>query len=64
MVAIFKTDLKYLRTPSPNPRVMTKDKTKMRLKPFVNCSKTKTNLLISFCPKVMTKGLDFRPRLR
>ena len=41
MVAIFKTDLKYLRPPPASLGVMTKDKTKMRLKPFVNCSKTK-----------------------
>ena len=51
MEAIFKTGLKYLRTPSLSLRVMTKDKTKIRLKPFVNCSKTKTNVITSFCPK-------------
>ena len=62
MVAIFKTGLKYLRPPPSSVRVMTKDKTKIRLKPFVNCSKTKTNVVTSFCPKVMTKVLDLKLR--
>ena len=52
MVAIFKTDLKYLRPPPSSLRVMTKDKTKIRLKPFVNCFKTKTNVVTRFCPKL------------
>ena len=48
MAAIFKTGLKYLRPPPPSLRVMTKDKTKT----FVNCSKTKTNVIASFGPKL------------
>ena len=52
MAAIFKTGLKYLRPPLSSLRVMTKDKTKIRLKPFVNCSKTKINVITSFCPKL------------
>ena len=47
MAAIFKTGLKYFRPPPSSLRVMTKDKTKIRLKPLVNCSKTKTNSLIT-----------------
>ena len=52
MAAIFKTGLKYFRPPPSSLRVMTKDKTKIRLKPLVNCSKTKTNVITSlavFC---------------
>ena len=52
MAAIFKTGLKYLRPPPSSLRLMTKDKTKIRLKPFVNYSKTKTNVITSFCPKL------------
>ena len=52
MAAIFKTGFKYLRPPPSSLRVMTKDKTKIRLKAFVNCSKTKINVVTSFCPKL------------
>ena len=50
--AIFKTGLKYLTPPSPSLRVMTKDETKIRLKPFVTCSKTKKNVLTRFWPEL------------
>ena len=45
MAAIFKSDLNYLRLPLASLKVMTKIKTKIRLRPFVNCSKTKTNVI-------------------
>ena len=52
MADIFKTGFKYLRQPSLSLGVMTKDKTKIRLRSFVNCYRTKTNVITSFCPKL------------
>ena len=52
MAAIFKSGLIYLIQPLPSLKVMTTDKTKIRLKHFVNCSKNKKTVVTSFCPKL------------
>ena len=49
MVTIFDTGLKYLRPVPAILRVMTKDKTKIRLRPFMNGSKAKINIMTGFC---------------